>query len=530
MKKIRFDLPIDGTKVSGIVQLREHFTTEIIVHFRKGVLESWLEPRGEDTLLGEVKELKRIDSIRPDDAIALRELCRIFKVDADGATIEAAVAQPTGIPGRRLRTQKEFLKWFVATTHYLSRLVSPRSGIPDFRRVHLGFGLPDAPASADPNEWSAYVVEFINHCQVVIEVLKSCPDRAFAETLAGHLSDHVDRVLHCFDGMTRDEYEVVPIGVHVEAADPPIRMEPLRHDVRTSSRTRITDLRWSSTGVIDKAGAVDWWCFTVLHRGKVTVETTGALDTIGALDAQSGYRIALSGDSDPTRWPAMWSGHRIAHDDDSGRGGNFRIVHTLDPGTYYIRVSAHGVETGSYTLHVRHTQSSRSGAGDDPTRSAATIGVNQSVSRATAMADRHRQEALRGLSKENLRELEGIAGVLDSSGAGLVRAWPIIQRSLNENPRASEDAADGDSAGGPSVLGILELAARGIAGTATPGIAGALAGALSDSARRRLTDEQQMALQAFGDAIHENGAQLVRRIRDTGLLPSRSDSGMHDET
>ena len=209
LKTVRFDLPIDGSKISSIEQLREHFTTEIIELFRRGVLENWLNSRSKrssldevKTLVAEVKELKRIDEARPDDAVVLRELCRIFEVEADEATIEAAVAKPTGIPGSGLRTQKEFLEWFVATTHYLSRLVSPRSGVADLHRVHFGFSLPDAPASTDPGEWSAYVVEFINHCHVVIEVLKSCPDRAFAETLTEHLSDHVDRILHCFDGMT----------------------------------------------------------------------------------------------------------------------------------------------------------------------------------------------------------------------------------------------------------------------------------------------------------------------------------------
>ena len=313
------------------------------------------------------------------------------------------------------------------------------------------------------------------------------------------------------DGMTRDEYDVVPVEVHVEEAQPPIRMEPLRHGVRTSSRTRITDLRWSSTGAIDKAGAVDWWCFTVLHRGKVTVHTTGDLDTVGALDDRSGQQVA--------------------HDDDSGRGQNFKIVRTLDAGTYYIRVSARGRETGSYTLHVRHTRSSISDGGNDRTQSTASLAVNQSVSQAFAMADKHRQEALRSLSKENLRELDGIANVLDPSRAGLVRVWPIIQRYLNESARAPENAADGGSADGPPALGVVELAARGIAGPATSGIVAALADAFSGIARRRrLTDEQQTVLEAFVDATHENGAQLVRRICDTGLLPSRSDRGIHDET
>lgn len=398
MKRIKFDLPIDGTKVPGIEELRKHFTTEIIGHFRSGLLGDFLESRDE-ALLAEVKDLERNDEARTDDAFALRKLCRIFEVDADEAAIEAAVAEPTGIPGRHIRTQrmqKEFLDWFVATTHYLSRLVSPRSGIPDFRRAHLGFGLPDAPASTDPVEWSAYVVEFINHCQVVGEILKSCPDREFAETLAAHVSDHVDCVLDCIGGMTREGFDGVAAEVHVEDVRPPIRMEPVRHDVRTPGRTRISDQRWISEGAIEQAGDVDCWCFTVLRPGEVTVQTNGSLDTSGVLED--------------------CSGDQIDEDDDSGSGSNFKIVRTLDPGTYYIRVStgkatgrysAFGKATGRYTLNVRHnTRHAGTDSRDDPEPSTASLAVNHSISRARAIIPALGQQAA----------LEALARALHENG------------------------------------------------------------------------------------------------------------------
>ena len=132
MKIIKFDLPIDGKKVSSIDELQEHFATEIIGHFRSGVLERWLESRRDSTFLPEVRKLSGNDEARSDDAVALRELCRIFEIETDEATIEAAAAKPTSVPGTRLRTQKEFLDWFVATTHYLSRLVSLRIGSSGF--------------------------------------------------------------------------------------------------------------------------------------------------------------------------------------------------------------------------------------------------------------------------------------------------------------------------------------------------------------------------------------------------------------
>ena len=212
MKTIKFDLPIDGRKISSIEELQEHFTTEIIGHFRSGVLERWLDSRRDSTLLSEIRKLAGNDEAQSDDALALRELCRIFEVDANEAAIEAAVAEPTDVPGRHILTQKEFLDWFVDTTHNLARLVSPRSGIPDFRRAHLGFGLPDAPApTADPGEWPAYVVELVDYCQVIIgycqvivEASKSCPDRVFAETLAAYVVDYFAYVADYFDCVGED--------------------------------------------------------------------------------------------------------------------------------------------------------------------------------------------------------------------------------------------------------------------------------------------------------------------------------------
>ena len=470
MKTIKFDLPIDGKKVSSIAELQGHFTTEIIGHFRSGVLERWLESRRDSTFLPEVRKLAGNDEAQSDDALALRELCRIFEVDADEAAIEAAVAKPTDVPGRHILTQKEFLDWFVDTTHNLARLVSPRSGIPDFRRAHLGFGLPDAPAPTDAGEWSAYVVEFINHCQVVVEALKSCPDRGFAETLAAHVSDYVDCVLDSIDGMTREELDGVPAEVHVEDVSLPIRMEPVGHDVRTPGRTRLSDLQWTSEGAIAQAGDVDWWCFTLLRPGKVTVQTNGNLNTVGLLEDCSGGQIARSADSGA----------------DSGRSQNFKIEHTLGPGTYYIRVSVVAVYgmwagIGGYTLNVRYN--TRHAGTDRRDDSELSLAVNHSISRARAIAGRYRQEVLRSLSKEHLRKLGGLGGNHDMSEAGWIRAWPIIRPTDEQR--------------------------------AWPNI--------------RLTDKQRAALEAFAHALQENATRMVRRIGDTGLPASGTDTAGHDD-
>ena len=62
----------------------------------------------------------------------------------------------------------------------------------------------------------------------------------------------------------------------------------------------------------------------------MTVFTTGSLDTLGVLQRSDGAELAS--------------------DDDTGRGGNFQIVHAVTAGTYYVEVASYGANTGSYTV------------------------------------------------------------------------------------------------------------------------------------------------------------------------------------
>ena len=95
-KMIKFDLPIDGVKVAKLDDLRDHFTTEIIGHFRSGLLARWLRSRGRTRELAAVEALTRAD-----DATTLKELCQIFEIEADDDAIAAAVAEATGVSGIR---------------------------------------------------------------------------------------------------------------------------------------------------------------------------------------------------------------------------------------------------------------------------------------------------------------------------------------------------------------------------------------------------------------------------------------------
>ena len=95
-KMIKFNLPIDGVKAATLDDLRGHFTTEIIGHFRSGLLARWLRSRDL------TRELAAVEAMETgDDSAVLKELCRIFEVEADDDAIAAAVAEATGVPGIR---------------------------------------------------------------------------------------------------------------------------------------------------------------------------------------------------------------------------------------------------------------------------------------------------------------------------------------------------------------------------------------------------------------------------------------------
>ena len=86
---------MDGQTVATGDELRSHFTTEILGHFREGVLARWLHTRPEmKAELDAVKELP----VDGDDGPTLLALCEAFGVDADEHTVEAALAVARGTP------------------------------------------------------------------------------------------------------------------------------------------------------------------------------------------------------------------------------------------------------------------------------------------------------------------------------------------------------------------------------------------------------------------------------------------------
>lgn len=62
--------------------------------------------------------------------------------------------------------------------------------------------------------------------------------------------------------------------------------------------------------------------------------------------------VATSGDADTFGSLYDRHGHRLATDDDGGAGRNFRIVKTLSPGLYYLRIEGPHAAEGCYLLET----------------------------------------------------------------------------------------------------------------------------------------------------------------------------------
>ena len=125
------------------------------------------------------------------------------------------------------------------------------------------------------------------------------------------------------------------------------------HGDSRSSATRVS-LPSTTAGRIETGSDEDYFRFEVSSRGTVQLETTGGTDTTGTL-----YDSA---------------GTRLAYNDDSGTGNNFRISRTLSAGTYYVAVGSYRTRTGAYTLSITGGGGGGGGGGDDhgDSRSSAT--------------------------------------------------------------------------------------------------------------------------------------------------------------
>ena len=197
-KMIKFDLPIDGVKAATLDQLRGHFTTEIIAHFRSGLLARWLQSRNMTHELASVETLAA-----GDDSTVLKELCRIFEVEADDDAITAAISEATGVPGINLHQShsrsQEFMQWVVRATYYLSARIIPLEASPFFMEESL------PSESNTKREWILHLFYYIAHCRLVLDMLRGCPDKVWANDLRQHIQNCIDQSFSLL-GISEDEY------------------------------------------------------------------------------------------------------------------------------------------------------------------------------------------------------------------------------------------------------------------------------------------------------------------------------------
>ena len=141
------------------------------------------------------------------------------------------------------------------------------------------------------------------------------------------------------------------------------------HGNSRAEATRV-GLNTETAGVLEQAGDVDYFQVEVVQAGNLTVETTGATDTVGFL--QGGQGQYLTGN------------------DNAGTETNFRIVRDLMPGTYYVAVvGANGrTVTGTYTLAVRFTTGEGGSTADhgNSRPQAARVGLNTETAGALEQA------------------------------------------------------------------------------------------------------------------------------------------------
>lgn len=106
-KLIKFDLPLNGTKIRNLEELRDNFTTEILELHASGVLLKWLKSRN---LMAEADKLSAIPA-ENNDVDKLMALCEIFGVEVDRQVIEAALSKDQPSQGVALREDPEELKY-----------------------------------------------------------------------------------------------------------------------------------------------------------------------------------------------------------------------------------------------------------------------------------------------------------------------------------------------------------------------------------------------------------------------------------
>lgn len=109
MKPIKFDLPLNGTKIATLEQLEENLTPEIIGHFHSGKLAKWLRAR---SLTEQAEVVDALIAANNEREVQLfKSLCEVFVSEVDENDAREAIDDyKTSLPSQQNTVDEDAIK------------------------------------------------------------------------------------------------------------------------------------------------------------------------------------------------------------------------------------------------------------------------------------------------------------------------------------------------------------------------------------------------------------------------------------
>jgi predicted secreted protein len=109
MKPIKFDLPLNGTKIATLEQLEENLTPEIIGHFHSGKLAKWLRAR---SLTEQAEVVDALIAANNEREVKLfKSLCEVFVSEVDENDAREAINDyKTSLPSQQNTVDEDAIK------------------------------------------------------------------------------------------------------------------------------------------------------------------------------------------------------------------------------------------------------------------------------------------------------------------------------------------------------------------------------------------------------------------------------------
>jgi biotin carboxyl carrier protein len=137
MKTIKFDLPINGTKVKNLDELRDNLTDEILTLARSSQLERWLRTRQLPDQAQAVATAVRSEGT---DKGLFLALCRVLEVEAHPGDVKAIFDAPPA-PGR-----------FISGARYFELYEALKSSMDGFKSETKYQNVKSRSSQAEPPE------------------------------------------------------------------------------------------------------------------------------------------------------------------------------------------------------------------------------------------------------------------------------------------------------------------------------------------------------------------------------------------